>query len=184
MALGGKKQSIKGDGNTQINVDGTYNNFVQQEIVDMGIIDELFKYIRENIDNVSEQDKSKPDAKMIKVDKKIKINFKGEDVETVKTFFVIALEKTSLIEKKISELDSNDQKDLHSFVFTKYIENKAEGMTNIKNLLAMFNQLTPADKLQNPLYSACAKALVLFFLGDCTIFEKTPEEKQKPNLLF
>ena len=186
--FGGDKLSIeRGNNNNQVINEGTlnlYTNLVSQESIDLGIITEILEYVIENSQSkMNQREKAKPE-KLLKAETKIKRNFKkASDKKVVGNLYLFALQKTALIEEKFSQLDSNNQADIHSSIYSKYIENKSRNMSSMENLKNLISCYIPKGKENNPHYENCAKAFVLFFFGDCTIFEKTKDEKAyTPNL--
>lgn len=180
------KQGIEGNNNVQqslqADVINNITNILDVSQSDNGILDEIFEYVRLNIKSQVLIDKSKPE-KLLKAQKKINRNFRTAlEKKEVETLYMLALEKASLIEKKFSEIDSHEQKDLHSFMYGQYSKNRSALLSPMDNLQQLFTFVTPKSKEKNPQYVHCAKALVLFFFGDCTIFEKTRDEQKQYKL--
>lgn len=177
------KQSITGDNNKQFNAETiTYNNFVDQERVDQGVIQDIFKYVIENCHNNELIEKARPEA-LLKTQKKINKNFKGaKDRQEIIQYCKLTSGKISLIEKAFSNLDSQEQNDVHTYILSRYNENKREGLDNLNNFFSLFKRFIPPQKSSDPTYENIAKSFVLFFFQDCTIFEKLREEQKQLKL--
>ncbi len=172
------KQNNNGNSNVNSARDTIINNYVKStsdDIIDQGIIDELIIYaikkckeasIIHHIDN----------SKFLHVDEKIHLNFKAkEEIEEVRIYFKYAYTKITIIDNKFAQLTLEQQNDLHSYIFSLYVHLKTTN-SNIEILRELFNKITPSDKINIPEYTNIAKAFVLFFFDDCTIFEKTEIE--------
>ncbi len=142
----------------------------------MGVIAVIFKYVIDNISDCNNYDKSKPPVGWVKTSEKIKINFAMEQVLTVVNYYKYVLPKLKMIEDYFQTLDSEDQAELHSHMFGLYNVNKMDGLSALENLHRLFEAVIPSNQKLNARYTSMAKALVLFFFEDCTIFEKTPSE--------
>lgn len=141
---------------------------------DFGIIDEIFKSVIKQLQSSDH----KSDKDHINLTKKIKINFGNEgDRKRVQEYFKYAYTKIALIEKRIQEEDVEVQNDLHGHVFQGYNSLKDRGLSNIQILEELFTQFIIPAKKDNAEYGNLTRAFVLFFLDDCTIFEKTESEK-------
>ncbi|MBW4890221.1 hypothetical protein KXQ82_10860 [Mucilaginibacter sp. HMF5004] len=179
-----KTQKIEGDGNVQAQnyIANQYNSFVNDDLTELTIVDELLQHIKENAKR-DIPNASSINEKFVKIDKKISINFKPEEQAGIKTLFTYAFSKISLIEERIGNMDSDDQACLHSHFLGMYLENKANGLTPLQNLTELFKKTTPANRSSDPKYTSFAQSIILFFFDDCTIFEKTPEEVIQLKLL-
>lgn len=150
-----------------INVDNQYSNFLGTEIEEAEVIDEIFK------DVIGRIDEDAPDSKLepgIPLEKKIKLNFTDvNEQEEVRDYFKYAFQKIDLIEKRMSSEGAETQRDLHSFMLSRYTKLKRGNLTPIATLHKLFEEVSSAVKNTN---ENLAKAFVLFFFDDCTIFEK------------
>lgn len=144
----------------------------EQEVT---ILDEIFEDILKTIKG-KQADYSYTTS--INLDEKIQINFSSdEEREEVKEYLKYALSKLKLIEDRMAIEESSNQDDIHAFVVGLYRKYKKSGKTNMENLIALFDDVLPKSKKNDIHYQNLAKALILFFFDDCTIFEKTKEEK-------
>jgi hypothetical protein len=115
---------------------------------------------------------------LLKTEKKINRNFKKTNEKTeILDYCKFASEKIALIDKAFSNLNSQEQNDIHTYILSRYCENRKNGSDNLNNFYSLFKHFIPPDKLNNPTYENIAKSFVLFFFQDCTIFEKTREEQ-------
>lgn len=172
------KQSISGDNNKQYvaNTVNVYESLAKEEELEQSIVSSIFQYVIENCKKNQQTPKAMPE-KVLKIKKKISINFKTiGDKEEITEFCRLASDKIALIEKVFSELDADDQNDIHSYILSKYFKNKHLKMTNIDNFYALCDDFIPIKQKGNPKVEHIAKSFVLFFFQDCTIFEKTQEE--------
>lgn len=152
------------------------SDFKEEE--ELSIVNEIFDFV---VDEIREGagDKFKTEENLNLPDK-IKLNFKNEEEqEEVSIYAKAAILKIDLIKRKYQSLETEKQKDLHSHIFGLYKEYNRAGKSNIEILTDLFKIFTPKNKADNPTYVHLAKALVLFFFEDCTIFEKTKAEKFK-----
>jgi len=148
-----------------------YSGDAKSEERDFEIIDEIFKNVVQKIKN---KDYNRLDKKYLRIHEKIKLNFVDtKDKERVQDYFKTAYTITSLIETRMQEEDSVIQEILGGHIFEKYNKLKDEGLENINILEKLFGQFIIKGKEDNPFYTSCARAFVLFFFDDCTIFEKT-----------
>jgi hypothetical protein len=139
------------------------------------VINEIFEGVIAHL----RDGKERINKERINLEDKIKLNFKDEsDREAVRKYFLYALTKVDLVEQRIRQEDGDIQNDLHSHMFNKYYELKLRNSTNILILHQLFEMFVPARKEKSPVYLNLARAFVLFFFDDCTIFEKTNEEKK------
>ncbi len=175
-----KQVNIGSGTETQINIQAETFNYHSEfkEEEELSIVDEIFDYVLNEIKEGTE-DKSKP-GENLNLRDKLKLNFKDEGERDEVGFYIKAATlKRDLIEKKFQSLDNEKQMDLHTHIFGLYKEYKRSGGSNILVLTDLFKDFTPGNKAGNPTYDNLAKALVLFFFEDCTIFEKTKAEKFK-----
>ena len=160
--------------NLQAGRDINFNLPTEVDKRDFGIIDEIFKSVVQKLNS----EESVSDRTHVNLSQKIEINFHGEtDRNQVREYFGYAYTKVSLIEKRIQEEGVETQNDLHSHIFGRYNSLKQEGNSNLEILEALFQQFIIPGKENNPEYNNLARAFVLFFFDDCTIFEKTDSEK-------
>jgi hypothetical protein len=170
-----KQLNVAGEIGTQININ-YQSDFKEEE--ELSIVDEIFDYVLNEIKEGAE-DKFKP-GENLNLPDKIKLNFKNEEEqEEVIIYAKAAILKRDLIKQKYQSSETEKQKDLHSHIFGLYKEYKRVYKSNIEILNALFKDFTPKNRVDNSTYVNLAKALVLFFFEDCTIFEKTKDEKYK-----
>lgn len=142
---------------------------------DFSIIDEIFRNV---IKKIKTKDYSESNKEYLQVSKKIQLNFKGkEDQDRVREYFKHAYTVVSLIEERMREEDNEIQKMLGGHIFEKYNKLKDQDLENIHILESLFSQFIITGKEDDPYYTSCARAFVLFFFDDCTIFKKTDTEK-------
>lgn len=148
-----------------------------EEAQELSIIDEIFKHVNEKIqEGVGKGYKPEPS---INLQEKIKLNFKTESERSeVNDYCKNAYLKTDIINRRFKVLDPEDQKDIHAHILKEYNTFKRNKSNNIEVLTALFNEFVPAGKNSNSRYQSLSIAFVLFFFDDCTIFEKTENEKQ------
>ncbi len=165
--------------NYQIN---NYNSTSHETQEDLGIISEIFDYVFERINTGIGDDFD--DNSNIYVEEKISLNFPDEsDSEEVHEYFKYAYTKIDLITAKHKSLDTEDQKDIAAHIYKVYRSYMRTKSSSIETLHALFDHFTPNQKINNPKYVALSQAFVLFFFDDCTIFEKTINEKTKQTKL-
>lgn len=173
-----KQLNVGSEIGTQINIQAEKFNYQGdfKEEEELSIVDEIFDYVLNEIKEGA-GDKFKPGENLNLTDK-IKLNFKNiEEQEEVIIYAKAAILKRDLIKQKYQSAETEKQKDLHSHIFGLYKEYKRAGKSNIEILDALFNDFTPKNRVDHSTYVNLAKALVLFFFEDCTIFEKTKAEK-------
>ena len=160
--------------NLQAGRDLFYIEVSESDQKDFGIIDEIFNNVIKDLQSNDHQ----ADREHVNLSKKIEINFSDEsDRQRVREYFKYAYTKVALIEKRIREEEAETQKGLHSHIFGKYNALKDAKLSNIDILEELCKQFVITGKENNPDYTEIARAFVLFFFDDCTIFEKTDEEK-------
>ena len=160
--------------NCQAGRDLWYLNVSKSDEKDFGIIDEIFKNVIKDLQSSDHQD----DREHVNLSKKIEINFGDEsDRQRVREYFKYAYTKVALIEKRIREEEAEIQKGLNGHIFGKYNALKDAKLSNIKIIEELCKQFIITGKENNPDYTEIARAFVLFFFDDCTIFEKTDNEK-------
>jgi len=168
--------------NTTINNTFTVGNKsapgVPEEKVEVSIIDEMFQAVLVKIKaNPSPKPPVEPSLSLTD---KIQLNFTdAKEQEEVVRYIQTALLKMSIIEGTFKALGNEEQNDITAHIFQRYNERKRKGLQNIQILTELFSEFTPAGKQSDPAYTNLARALVLFFFDDCTIFEKTTKEKSK-----
>jgi hypothetical protein len=161
------------------NNSGSVSNDTEE---DLGIISEIFDYVLDKLKTGIGDDFN--DTRNIFVDDKIKLNFPDkEDAEDVSGYFKFAYQKIGLITAKYRMLDTEDQKDIAAFINLQYSKLKRSKSSNVEILHELFDHFIPAARKSNPKYVALSQAFVLFFFDDCTIFEKTIDEKTKQTNL-
>lgn len=183
-----KDQSVSGAGNVTSGNDTHihYNVYLQTadtEISGQTVIDDILTFVIDNIKKPGNTVKGKPE-KLIKTRQKIERNFKKADERAeVKEYFTHSYTKINLIEEKYRLLDNNVQLEIHGYIFSVYKELKTN-KSGIEILRELFKHFLPTGKEKDPQYVSFAKAFVLFFFDDCTIFEKTKQEKAAQTSLF
>jgi hypothetical protein len=164
-------------GNQTIN----YNTF-QNEKEELTIIEELFTFV---ISKIKEDSGITSSKEHLNLSDKIKLNFRSDAEQKEVTEYVkLALLKIELIEKQFQLFSPEQQNDIQSHILGQYNNFKRDLSSNIEILNKLFDEFTPNNKKQNSTYINLAKALVLFFFDDCTIFEKTKTEIGKQQNLF
>jgi hypothetical protein len=155
------------------------NVYIQSEVEstdEIVIIDEIFSYV---LATLKGYDGTNANG-YLHLEEKIKLNFINEaDREAVERYFKFALTKVRLIEQRVQEAEPEIQNDLQGHVFGKYYELKSKKMSNVDILHELFNIFVPKHKERNSQYVNLAKAFVLFYFEDCSIFEKTKTESGK-----
>lgn len=175
------KSNTIGNNNITAGGDVIFNSPNEQR--EQGVLEDIFKYVLDRI-GTSDQKKEKAD-KLLHTKQKIELNFKSDDEQhEVKEYFTKSYHKITLIEKYFELLTSEEQSDVHNYSYLKYRELKGNGKAPINILRELFKIFLPDGKEKNPQYINLANALVLFFFDDCTIFEKTEQEKNKQKTLF
>lgn len=140
---------------------------VEQELT---AIDTIFEYV---LGLISSTNHPNSDRALLEVKKKIALNFSDErDQSEVEIYFKNAYLKISLIESRFSELSSEQQKDIHTHILSCYKNLVRKKLQNIEVLHQLFDEFTPNNRKKDPQYTTLAKAFVLMFFEDCTIFEK------------
>lgn len=165
---------IEGDVNNSHIGDIVYFNQLQEETDDLVIVNKIFKSVIEKIENKEYT----VDNQHLNLDDKIKLNFTDSDERNaIVKYCNFAFTKISLIERRLQEEDSETQKDIQSYIFGRYFKLKSEKKSNIDIMHSLFDIFVPKDQKNDEKYIHLAKAFVLFFFEDCTIFEKTEREK-------
>ncbi len=149
---------------------------VPEEQAELTVIDEIFKDVLTKIK--ARPSERAPGGPSLELNEKITLNFaSSSEQETVAEFVRAALLKMTLIEGAFRALDVETQSDVTGHVFYRYSQHKIDGLKPIDILLKLFAEFTPKGKESDPQYTNLARAFVLFFFDDCTIFEKTPQER-------
>lgn len=172
-------------GNFTINnrVTNNYSNHYD-ESKEEGVIEEIFNNALKMVEIDPVKSRDKDSGKLVHALKKIKINFKSiEEEQEVRTYFSNSYNKKNSIERYLISLESEFQIDLENHIFGKYSDLKST-KPNIEILRDLFKLYIPFSKESDPMYTNMAQAYVLLFFEDCTIFEKTEEEKNKQGDLF
>lgn len=147
-----------------------------EEAGEVSILDEIFRGVLAKVSEGA----TLPVGSSIGLNEKIELNFQDEkEREEVAEYVRAALLKMTLVEGTFKALGSESQKDIGAHVLQKYNEFKRLGQKNIDILTELFKEFTPAGQEKNPPYTNLARAFVLFFFDDCTIFEKTLTEKAR-----
>lgn len=177
--MGGVQINPQGE---TVNTHVEIHNYPQNEKQELTVIEELFVYVLSQI-NEGIGKNYIPEGSLNLSDK-IVVNFKTKEEQNVVSEYIKdALLKTELIRRRYEILDTEHQKDIHSHIFGLYQELKRKSFENIEILNTLFLEFTPNDKQKDSTYINLAKAFVLFFFEDCTIFEKTKAEKAKQTKL-
>jgi hypothetical protein len=181
-----ERQKIEGDDNQTAGRDILVNNYyasTAESINNTTIVDEILQYVKSTVSDHTTTKKGLPE-KLLKTKAKISKNFRiAKEKEEVMQHFNFSYLKISLIEEKYRTLDNSLQMDIHSQVYSVY-QNLKQNKTSIETLRNMFAYFLPPGKDRDPQYVAFANAFVLFFFDDCTIFEKTRQEKSLQITIF
>lgn len=189
------KQIIKsnGDGTNQQNQEGdninagivvqsnngVLNIAAQQEKEDFSILENIY---------ISIFDQGIPEEiyedGYLELGAKIKLNFSTtEDRDTVSDYFKYAYPKILAVESWIVVAGRDKENDLRGFILNKYRLLKVQDISSYKILEDLFSQFKIPEKKHDLAYDQMARALVLFFFEDCTIFKKTGQEKMRQERL-
>lgn len=104
---------------------------------------------------------------------KIDLNFTNEaDRDMVSVFFIAASPFFNDIALFLKSEPPVKQKNIQSAVQQKYYELKQRHDSNTEVLNYLIEGYTPREKKNDPDFMICAKALVLFYFENCSIFEK------------
>jgi hypothetical protein len=166
------KQHIEGDKSIAVAGDykPTFASEMQGITTDIEVYRDLFEYVLQK--SVSSS-RSTTSFEFLETSKKIELNFvDSSDCEHVQTFFSQTFDRISAIEAYFQTLDANQQLDITSQVYDSYVSHKTDGKGSMQILMALFEEYTPQDKRGDPAYHRAAKAFVLMFFEDCSIFEK------------
>ncbi|MEO9533219.1 MAG: hypothetical protein ABJG68_09795 [Crocinitomicaceae bacterium] len=160
-----------------------YFNEHHNDSEDFSIVQEIFEHAIK-MASISPHTKEVDDGKLIHILEKIHLNFTSkEDIKEVREYFTRSINKKNAIERFLKDLDSETQLDLEGHISMKYNELKGQ-MPNIDILRELFQLFIPKGKEKMPDYSNTARAFVLLFFEDCTIYEKTASEKSTNKDLF
>lgn len=163
---GDKVEGDKVEGNQYI-----FNIDTQEE--DMGIIEDIFTGVLKTRGTIIKQDDNK---RLIKLPRKIEINFSIEERVFVNRYFQRAYEYISLIQVVLEQFDAYDQQDIQEDIEDRYMRYKASGVNSFLIMTNLFDDYLPKNKKTDPKYRKIARAIVLFFFEDCTWGEKIEEE--------
>ncbi|MCT3906608.1 hypothetical protein HZQ01_14205 [Elizabethkingia anophelis] len=180
-----KKIGVDGNDNLTAGRDLYYTNAVNSDS-EIGIINEIFDFVVEKANQREIVPPPSDRKKLIMLEEKIKLNFKDEGLDQfVKEYFTRLYKYMTWVDKCFQSLPINTQEDIENYIFILYNELKTNKMDNSKILKELPNNFLPPSHSKNPLYVNISHAIVLFFFDDCTIFEKTKQEKNNgkiPNL--
>ena len=181
------KQNIDGDANITSGRDTVTKNYygvAADEDLSPTIVDDILAYVMTNVSKQKDVISKGYPEKLIKTNAKINKNFlKAKEKEEVKQHFTYSYINIALIEEKYRLLDNNIQLDIHNHIFSVYQEMKST-KPNIEILRDLFKYFLPPNKDRDSRYVSISKAFVLFFFDDCTIFEKTKQERAIQTDLF
>jgi|GEM_PF-2323535 len=136
---------------------------------EFSIVDTIFR----NIINNNNDGRTYRYKENIKLEKKIKINFPNKEVQKiVSQHFRYAFIKYKRIEERMQQESPETQNDLHADILSMYRNFLKYGKSGEDLLNALFEYYTPKEYAKNESYRNLAKAYVLFFFEDCTIFEQ------------
>jgi hypothetical protein len=180
-------QDVTGDNNNTSGRDtiikNYYSGIIETEDAAPTVVEEILSYVITNVSKQGNLAKGLPE-KLVKASAKINKNFlKSKEKEEVRQHFTYSYVNIALIEEKYRELDNNLQLDIHSHIYSVYQDMK-NTKPNIEILRDLFKFFLPPGKEMNSQYVNISKAFVLFFFDDCTIFEKTKQEKAIQTSLF
>lgn len=170
------------------NIQSGRDTIVQSlDLNEYGIIDDIFENVLNKIKDSSPIDtkSSNVQDKLIHINKKIEINFKrDEEREEIKQYFTQLFTKITIVESIFQTLDTEQQNDIHYYILNCYNGYKRD--SSISNPVEILEKLSlnflPNNQFKNPTYNSIARAIVLFFFDDCTIFEKTDTEPKQHTL--
>lgn len=172
----GDRVAINNSPNAVVNIikNGKSTSNVSDEKAEVSILDEIFQTVLAKIKDAP----SPPAGPSIDLNEKIELNFSDpKEQEEIAEYVRAALLKMSLIEGTFKNLGSEYQKDITAHIFQLYSERRRKGIKNINIMTELFAEFTPPKRRNDPGYTNLARAFVLFFFDDCTIFEKTRKEK-------
>lgn len=150
---------------------------------DYGVIKTIFNYVLDKIDEDQPDEPSLSRDKLIHINDKIKLNFtEKSERDEVKKYFTQLYLKINFVEKAFSSLGSDDQADIHFYIFSKYKGLKRKSIKPIDILTDLSEIFIPTNQSKNPNFISIAQGIVLFFFDDCTIFEKTSSEEVQNDL--
>jgi len=151
-----------------------YNFSLPRTEEELTIIDSIFSYVIENIDSAKKPVKS--NSALLALNKKIALNFSDKsEQEEINEYFVKAYLKMSLVEQRFGSISTEQQNDISGHIFNLYKSLEREKKTNIEILNDLFMKFIPSGKETDPQHTALARAFVLMFFEDCTIFKKNPD---------
>lgn len=167
---------VQGSPGAVVHVNQHAQKHKTEEAGEVSILDEIFRGVLAKVSDGA----TLPAGPSIGLNEKIELNFKDDkEQEEVADYVRAALLKMTLVEGTFKALGSESQKDIGAHVLQKYNELKRQKRKNIDILTELFKEFTPAGHEKNPPYTNLARAFVLFFFDDCTIFEKTLAEKTR-----
>ncbi|MFA5129738.1 MAG: hypothetical protein WC477_02330 [Patescibacteria group bacterium] len=154
-----------------------------KECEELGIIEEIFNFIRQN-----RKTKKVPDivdvesASFRKLNDKILLNFTGEQIELVKSRYLDFLGKItsiSLFLQRQTEIDGDSVTELKNIIQDDYMFLKDSKISTVpvedyKILVKLSEEYLPEDKKKSPEFRSNALALVLSFFEICEFGQKEP----------
>lgn len=162
---------------TQIN--NSYINGAQRDNLNYVIINELLSSV---LSFVSTDSISIEEFEFVKVSEKIAINFVESDVrDRIKEQIISGYEFLPLVNKAYTALSSFDQKCIKHQVNTDYSNLKSRGIENEQ----IFSELSQRYNIRkNEHYNFLSLCMVVYFFDDCSIFERTKQEKMVQGSLL
>jgi hypothetical protein len=171
-------QKAVGTGNLQAQRDinifhQTFGENAASISLDVEIFQEIFAYV---LSMPKKPLVTSRDRTLLDVASKIVLNFSDEpDQEYVRDCYKQGLPHIQTLEPYFQGLETEQQLDITSNILDSYHERRVAGLTSSQILIDLFRYYTPREKVDDPAYQRVAKAFVLLFFEDCTIFEKTKE---------
>jgi hypothetical protein len=178
-------QKINGTGNQQAgesiyNISQTFSENAAAITLDVKIFQDIFDHalsLRQG------RRATNRDRTHLNTPAKIVLNFSDErDQEYVRTCYRQGLQHIEALEPYYRALDSEQQLDIESNILDAYQELRLRDLQSCEILIELFRHYTPREKVDDPSYQRIAKAFVLMFFEDCTIFEKTKQELDKTSV--
>ncbi|MEO6304709.1 MAG: hypothetical protein ABIP51_16225 [Bacteroidia bacterium] len=183
--------------NNTLNQQNNYISLALSEEEDLGIIEEIFKFISQLIvikNDLNDSGNSR-NEKLKKLLEKIKINFNEVQQETIRNLFSNLWTRTQLVQKYIEnqiEMDGGEEMVLAlkddiqaKFLKTLNVDNTDVEINDINLFETISIEYVPKAHVKNVHYTSNAKAIVLYFFELCDIGKKTTSETElKQNDLF
>ncbi|MCK4762443.1 MAG: hypothetical protein KAW12_09620 [Candidatus Aminicenantes bacterium] len=158
----------------------------QRKENDFGIIEEIFKFIFEEIINVKTAGKLVDKGKLRMLSSKIEINFEMNRQEMVKQTLTNNWKRMRLVERFVQaqvEIDETRILALKDTIQDKFcsirdVNDVAVPITDFTVFEKLSIPLLPVHRQTNPDYIANAKSIILYFFEFCDIGKKTGKEEK------